>query len=370
MIAAMSPAPREVAPPGEESTAAPAADDEEVMMVPQAEPDALLDALRRQVERTRSVSIARYETEEVEVVHRELVPAVRSELEEAIDVLSAFLVEHPPDRPPVGLGDSRDDPHARAFLRRVDGLVVDRQTTDIAFIGRSELRHRLEGLLAVGIVEDKWRLIDICGSALRKVVKVATAIQCVMSPGDPSGGGSSFESELAVSLQVRVAYAKFRRSLWSGFGVRSDPVTEVRRRLQRAATSIATLVGRDVYSQLRIADRVALRALQDLVIGILRAPEGFDEVGGRRLWQDLEGFAELTKQVNHRQDLVQHDRATVSEVMRACRSGGADTAKLRERVESLRGLDDELDELMRGRCGREEISATLMRLSSHNHTRW
>lgn len=287
------------------------------------------------VERAREVPIIQYETAGAARLKDELVPRVHALVADTLETLERIPGSGEDEAPGgPGAGDPLDE--TSSFLRQVDRLVAHRQAADIAFIGGSELRSKLGGLESVSGQDDPWLLLDRAGSTLRKVVKIATALHVVLADSE---GALSFETELRVSLQVRAAYAKFRRRLKGSL----SQATTTRRRAQTAATCIAYLVGRDTYPQLRIGDRLALRQLQARILAWLRDREA-EAKEGERICQDLLGFAELVRNVNLRSELVGHDQALIARLLDD--GPKALAARGHAELEKLAGLDDELDELL------------------------
>jgi hypothetical protein len=101
-------------------------------------------------------------------------------------------------------------------------------------------------------------------------------------------------------------------------------------------------MGRDVYVHLRISDRVQIRSLQERLIAWFLTPAQ-DLPAGVRLWQDISGFARLLLDVNKRQELVEHDRQARKEIHLRLAGGGEITLEARRFLDSLFGMDEELD---------------------------
>ncbi len=86
------------------------------------------------------------------------------------------------------------------------------------------------------------------------------------------------------------------------------------------------------------------------------------------MWSDLVAFARLLAQVNHRQELREHDRLAVGGLYRRFFEGGEEPEQLTPEIlsllEPLLGRDDELDEIVLhpGRHGASELRPLLERL--------
>lgn len=267
-------------------------------------------------------------------------------LQAGIDVLSKTLERYEPSEPaeaPVSVDGEK------SFLHGVDTLMATSEgvsrIADLAFIGRLELSMRREQLQALTPEGDPWAVLSMCAGTRRKVIKSITAVESALCEHEelPARTVGVFATEVQHSLEVRRAYTVFRRAFASGPAAGED----IRPHLRRAAVAIAVLTGRDVYQDLRVDDRMQLRALQQRVIAWLRGAESSSARTGLRLWQDLAAFAGMLVLVNNRTELREHDRQLSLNVVRALEHRAAD-APLEpedlERLKPLHGRDDELDE--------------------------
>jgi hypothetical protein len=166
--------------------------------------------------------------------------------------------------------------------------------------------------------------------------------------GLPAGLDQGNVTELAQALEVRRAYAVFRKSVT---GEAPEDPADVLRRLRLGAVQLAVLVGRDVCGEVQIEDRVELRRLQSAILAWLREPQR-DPLVGRRIWQDLAGFASLLAAVNRRAELREHDLAMLLEIATSLQQpeveADASWTAVVECARAVWGCDDELDELIEG----------------------
>lgn len=320
-------------------------------------PQELLQGIVRDAQ---GIPIAQYENETSEVIRRELLPEVERVGDKTLAVLHPLASSdgEPEEAPRTGKS-------AYAFARRIDELIGHEDAVDhlgdLAFLARGELRSKLRRLRESGDL-DSWELIGRAGSTVRKVVKTATALDLVL--GDCTGVHYlDFETELEISLQVRRAYGKFRRHV-NDFELGAVGGSAIEQALNNAATAIALLTGRDVYVELRVSDRVELRALQKRLMD-WTVTSRHDARAGQRLLEDLRAFVELLSQVNHRQELREHDRKLLARLL----DGGADEAEtpgFRSDLDCLAGLDEELDQLLWGPrlCTPRDVRPVLERLAA------
>ncbi len=318
------------------------------------------------IEGTRAIDIAEYERAEPERLRDELLPSVTFLAQDAVACLGEVLNGYDqPDAQDGVDGLPAEDDASDEFYLKIDVLMGGAgqpPVADLAFIARIEVQRKL-GSLATALQGGPWLVIDTCGSCLRKIRKGLSAVEsalCELEGLEPKTG---FVDELASSLAVRLAYARFRREI-----LQATIRDSMGARIQSVATSMAKLIGRDIYAELRIGDRMEIHNLQQRMIDWLCAGAGSDVRAGIRLWQDINGFASLLVEVNKRQELIEHDRAVIavaSRLLAEDRSAGI-PSELLSVLSALRGRDDELDELLTLRAEplRAEIEMILCRLGS------
>lgn len=272
-------------------------------------------------------------------------------LQSAIDLLDQVIEVFDEAGP---RGDVDPDEWGSGFDRGVDALVGQSTSTsdiaDLAFMARFELRRKVEVIVGLELEpsSDVWELLPTFESARRRVRKSLTAVATVLCRDAGIEPVLSFASALSGSLETRRVYACLRRS------IREDtpPVDdEVRIRLRGIGTQIAMLVGRPIYPDLRILDRVEVRRLQARILAWLRgdpaSPAHLRE--GHRLWEDLVGFGRALTQVNRRHEILEHD-AQLVELAHGMLCGESEETvvpdPLLERLMHLLGADDEIDALL------------------------
>ena len=321
--------------------------------VPPSHPSAseLHDELIELIERLDSADVRAFEGLARGAIQEGLEPPVRAALEDAIALLARILERYdgasiPPPPPPS------PDEDGRSFDFGLDTLVRQRPSpgriADLCFIASYELRNKRDALSRSTQAEDGWSLLATLDSALRRARKSLVAVAVTLCDAEGLERRLDFTSELETSLAVRAAYAALRRVIDEA---REPADGELLARLRGVGTRIAMLIGKRVYSQLRVADRHQLRGLQERILVWLRSEPSTPEarVQGRRLWQDLAGFARVIAQISQRQELLEHD-AHVVHVACAALYGSAPKAGvpegLFERLRALSGLDDEIDQLL------------------------
>jgi hypothetical protein len=299
---------------------------------------------------TEQVAIRRFEEAGSGELVVHLTPAVLQLLDRAGTVLGILLARYESEG---------DDPFGEMFseqeivpLRLVPNHPPPRSPGaaigDLAFVAIAELRqhqHRLQGHRAT---QDAQDIISDCGSALRAIRKSLYALEPLLCEVEQTP--QLLPPRLGTSLQVRRQYHK----LWS-FAATIAPVdaSTVRAALRGAGTRIAILVGSQVHQLLREDDRFRLRELQCRILEWLRdgdetEPTGESAVAAVRLWQDFALFVEMLRQVNLREELIEHDREVLRDAVAALRSGGeAVVNAVVAALAAIHGVDDALDELLK-----------------------
>lgn len=214
---------------------------------------------------------------------------------------------------------------------------------DLAFIAKLECRQLVTTLAALQPEQSKWIFIEACQRARRRVLKALTAVGRVIRElvGDDRLD-DVFVGELSRSLSCRSVLASFWERIASSAG---EPT---RRRLRLGGTAIAMLQGSDAYYDLRLGDRLMLRELHGRIIESSRANPSTERAEAVLL-QDLEGFVSLTRQINRRAELVEHDGFVAHRILSDI-SAFDPSQKWRvghfPKLSQLAGLSDNLDRML------------------------
>ncbi len=305
-------------------------------------------SLHAVAETARKLATRAFETESRPRVRAELIPAVLSVIDGAVNVLDEVLERY--DKPL----ELEPEPPASSgvFDRLIDDFVIaandagpgpGQRVADMSFMARWELGRKRSAVAEAEHSLDDWRLLAECCSARRRVVKAATGVERVLSEveGLPSLFADLYRTEKQRAVETRAAYYAFVTGLRAAEqGHRAD----VERGLRLAGTGIAQLIGREVYEDLRVDDRRSLRALQVRVFAWLRGAR--DEREGQRLLSELNAFGSLLMEVNRRPPLIEYDRELLGELLGALEQPRVDAPTLYRRLTTLRGRDAELDALI------------------------
>jgi hypothetical protein len=193
---------------------------------------------------------------------------------------------------------------------------------------------------------DHEEILVACDRAGRKLRRSLSALASTLAraEGRPSNLPESWVDRAGSAVAVRTLYAKFRKALASGPD--GTDSAQVARALRRAATALAVLCGDEDFGEVRIQDRLLLRSLQRRILAWGRSPHVQE---GLRLYGDIWAAGELLRAINMRQELRAHDADLVEGVCASLETEFQNERALREilgRLRALRGLDDELDDVL------------------------
>lgn len=215
--------------------------------------------------------------------------------------------------------------------------------TDLAFLARIELGAAREELQDVAGRKKTWQALGQAASSMSKAERALAALEReiydAMGKEAPQRPGV-----LAESLEIRSLYARFRNWLLQHD---QDSAVSVVARLAEAGDQLRRLQKLDVYPLMRIQDRREVRSLLDRIKAATDRGEVDD--AAQALWQDLGAAAQLVLQINHRHELIDHDRDHLgSEVPVSFgeRAGEGDAEAFAAHHCRLLGRDRALDEVL------------------------
>jgi hypothetical protein len=274
-------------------------------------------------------------------------PRLARAIEEAVALLETAQQRYesnPAAGDPVPELESLDD-----IGRLISTEVAGQEIADLIFLARADLRGALQDLVAAIDREDFLRVASSCDAGMRTLKRTLISVESALYDFEGLEPPMRVWSDLEVSLSTRRLYADLRREVLRG-PLPGDG--EVADRLATIHDHLDHLREVDLYPLLRFDDRVTMRELRRRISAWIVA-DPHDLVAGHRLWQDLTGFAELVEEVNHRQELRQHDRALLRRAYNQLFGRAAQlrsvSADLLAQLDALYGLDDDLDALLRSR---------------------
>ncbi len=277
----------------------------------------------------------------------DLVPKVTHLLREGVDLLvdvESFYGSGSSAAPADGL-DSLNQ-----IGLQISAELATRDLLNLAFFARCDLKNCLEVLITSAThKQNQMTLASNCEAGLRRLRKALISVESAVFEFEGRQPPERQWFDLEVSLQIRKLYWNLRQETGIQDESENKPL-EVR--LRAVLYRILAFRELSVYPFLRVDDRVNMRRLLKRILDWLNSDER-DESVARRLWQDLSSFAAILVQVSHRQELQDHDLKLVTKAYRTLFPFGVRKRAVLEdllaELQSLLGLDNELDDLITSR---------------------
>lgn len=307
-------------------------------------------------------------------IEDELVQQVRVLLERTLDLMRDLTEHYDHEAPdPALLAEpAGEDEALKEIGAAISSELASQELGNMAFIARTQLRENYEALLNALDNGFIWVVASNADTGLRRAGKALLTLETAVLEYEGQPPKERRWSDLRDSLEIRRVYGQFRRFILRRRDDEAAPpdAEEMHELLRTASHRIAILRDLKIYPFLRIYDRVPIRKLQNRILRWLDRdeddPERLDD--GRRLWSDLESFAELLGEINQREELREHDRRTLKRIHRLLfgakrRHESIPPAHL-EDLETLLGRDDELDRIVLDPHGHgvEDLRAPLERI--------
>lgn len=275
----------------------------------------------------------RYVDADVDVLARELVPAVEMVTSELVGVFDRIQGKYQTGEGAGAGGES--------------GPVSDAEMlADLCLMSRQEVEDRVARLREQVRGADGMETITRSMALLGTLRRSAVAVENSLAEQATLDRRLSSRSELDLALALRGAYSALRRTL----GDKPPAVTELQGRLRGAGEVLGQLLARDVYWELRAADRAALHGLHRRLLLWLGGGDDHDSASGRYLWGDLKRFVDGLGQVNERGDVIDHDRGVIRAVHSNLNARGRPPEQLPpallRQLRRLAGRDAEVDRLL------------------------
>ncbi|MDY7093184.1 MAG: hypothetical protein SX243_09455 [Acidobacteriota bacterium] len=286
------------------------------------------------------------ETQRVPAI-TEVVPGVRDLLDSAVEVLRAIQQLYESDAVLQKVVPEDSDPDSLTDIGvLISTEMAARGIADLAFVARGDLMACRQELAKAVERESYWQMASRCDTGYRHLRRALISVESAIYEFEGREPPRRPWVDLSTSLEIREAFGGLRRSVLVD---ENDPALDVEARLHRMAERLVALRGERYYPLLRFDDRVAVRRLYQRIVE-WQEGRADEEVTGQRLWRDVVGFAELLRQINHREELREHDIRTVATLLQKLGPRGTSPKPLSEKAQeelfSLRGLDNELDGLL------------------------
>lgn len=226
-----------------------------------------------------------------------------------------------------------------------EGLAAETRPGDIAYFALLEIT-KLQSTLSNASPElPPWRRVELCELIRGQLMNACSALQRVLSEEPEAELDEVQEREVARALRVRSRLAAFRAGLAAGARTAIDDPT---RRMRLAGTALAMLVGSTEYQDFRLSDRMLVRAIQRDILAWMSSAQR-DAREAQRVWEDLMGFVELSRQVNRHVSLSRHDEGALARLATSLAGRPAYDplpSPLEPLVRALWGLHPRLDALI------------------------
>lgn len=305
----------------------------------------LAAAFERIIRRVEQIDVRVPEDSALIGLASDLVPRITHMLRDGIDVLEQVEAAYDPS--PDDLPEVPDDDLFGIGLQ-ISAELASRDLRDVAYFARADLRSALDALVQISTRRNGFiAMASLCESGLRKLRKGLVSVESALYEFEGQAAPERQWFDVQVSLQIRRLYRNLRREthqrdVSASAGALEDGLRAVLYR-------IVAFRELTIYPFLRVDDRVNIRRLVKRILEWLNATRR-DAMQGRRLWQDLVGFTEILFQVSYRQELQDWDRDVVEKTWRAL-FDREDAPRelpdlLHRELETLAGLDDELDALL------------------------
>jgi len=296
-------------------------------------------AIRELAREVETVDLRTFEGAEPSVEMARLVAWVDELAARATQIMKTVLAHY--EEPAEVATDSEP-----GFPPEEDTSVRKMEAGSIAFVAQMELRQCRERL-AMGNELSLVSALNECDRTLRRILRGLMALDDALSLESGSSRVLDDSELLSRSLRVRACYAELRARIHRQAPPDAATITKT---LRLIGTTLAVLVGRETYSELRVGDRLQLRALQFRILDWLRArANGASTTEGLQLWSDIMAFLGVLQQVNRRPELQEHDGRVLELARATLRDGGELShwpSAVLEELRSLRGKSLGIDEVL------------------------
>jgi len=241
---------------------------------------------------------------------------------------------------------------SRTFFESIDGdnEVPTRgdvaPAEDIAFFALQEISAMQGEISRFDPETQAWQIVEVLERQRGSLMAACSALhQSLCHRAGCEYVDDVRATEVAKAVRVRSKLAWFRAELIRGTWLAGD---EIIRRVRLAGTVITKLMNSDEFEDFRFGDRMLIRENHRAILAWLRCPHK-ERQKAQRIWDDLLGFAEISRGINRQADLEEHDGEVLyrlAQELDEVPDGESIPDELRSMVRSLWGLHPHLDELI------------------------
>lgn len=302
---------------------------------------ALVSALRELVKLAYALEGSPPSPEECDVEGNSRVVRARRILQASAEVLSKLLAHFDAE------AETETEERAEQY-----GPFAARSVADHCFVAHMELAHVAAGLELTGDRGNTWDVVAQCNHALGVFIKAGVSIEQVVCRRAGERAELDTFTDACQAVALRAAFVQLGQAVTRD---RAPEPEELEDRLRAAGAAIEDLFASDAGPSIRLSDRRQLLKLQKRTSEWLEKA-GREATDGMHLWQDIHGLCELLMQINHREELLEHDTRLVGRVLEDLTDPEhpADPVELIDRLYPLKGRDADLD----GFIDSKSVSAT------------
>jgi hypothetical protein len=284
-------------------------------------------------------------------LHRFRAFALLVELRELAELAATLELLEPPESATHGFGEAHAarirrvvEPALRVF-EELEAVESQREegggrVADECFVARLGLAESLRLLGTVTSETDGWDVLARANHTIGTLVKSAVNLEFELCQSFELAPRLCRLGDIERAVGLRNAYRRLLSAV-SGSGEPTD--NDVSTRLRESRRAIDALLEQAIPTGMRVADRREAVLLRRRIDTWLQQHPGADPQDGRRIWQDLVGFAELLLRINERQELVEHDLDAARRILDRLESSPDSANVPPYEVTRLYGRDAELD---------------------------
>lgn len=221
----------------------------------------------------------------------------------------------------------------------------------VCVLARMEMVRRLEQFRGMAKSEDLWEFLICCNEVRGSLIRAAAAVEAAVCRQTLEPPELISTKDMENALEVREEYLAFQKNVLQ----LGPPAPErLHDHMLRVAAAMAGMIDSPNYRDFRTNDRFHLRKLEIQISDWLAQGDQANQKDGLHLWQEIAALSSLFLEINHREELIQHDRQVVMSALDRLYNGGplepGEKSALHEELGRVHGRDPELEELVARRA--------------------
>ena len=235
------------------------------------------------------------------------------------------------------------------------------ELSDLCFIAAAECREGLKQLEPLSPTSQPLTVLVVMERSQSRLSNGLCAVETRLARMYGRDSQTCHVDLGRKSLRARWLIARFRRRMASVVQQAGD---DTEKKIRSIGNSFAWLLGHDQVANLRASDRLTAKMLHQRILDWLSSSASTDD-DGRRLCHDVTVFVEFLRLINCREEIVQHDSKVVLEVLSVLADSDPDgplPSSIIERLESIQGRDDLLDDMLGVDVGTAGLRSRLLKV--------